>query len=68
MFLTQQSTELVDQSTVPDFQVILKSAEMTQSLRNLTANHVNKLLKVRKVACMSSILQNLFNEQKTTGN
>ena len=45
-FLTQQSAELVTEKSVPDFQVILKSSECTQSLRNLTAEHVNKLIKV----------------------
>lgn len=31
---------------IPDFQVILKSAQLPQSLRNLTAEHVNTLIKV----------------------
>ena len=44
--LTQQNAELVNEKSVPDFQVVLKSSECTQSLRNLTADHVNKLIKV----------------------
>jgi hypothetical protein len=32
--------------TIPDFQVILNSSQSPQSLRNLTAEHVNSLIKV----------------------
>mmetsp|Transcript_12370 Transcript_12370/g.18763 ORF Transcript_12370/g.18763 Transcript_12370/m.18763 type:complete len:729 (-) Transcript_12370:32-2218(-) len=35
-----------NQSNIPDFQVILKSDQLPQSLRNLTAEHVNTLIKV----------------------
>lgn len=31
---------------IPDYQVILKSSQLPQSLRNLTAEHVNALIKV----------------------
>lgn len=46
LFLTEQSANLVNNNTIPDFQIILKSSQLTQSLRNLTAEHVNKLIKV----------------------
>ncbi len=47
LFLTQQNQEIVSQEIIPDFQIILKSSQQTQSLRNLTVEHVNKLIKVR---------------------
>jgi hypothetical protein len=31
---------------IPDFQVVLNSSQSPQSLRNLTAEHVNSLIKV----------------------
>lgn len=31
---------------VPDFQVVFKSSQLPQSLRNLTAEHVNTMIKV----------------------
>ncbi len=34
-------------SSTPDFQIILKSSQFPHSLRNLTAEHVNKLVKVK---------------------
>ena len=44
-FLLKQSEEAVTK-TIPDFQIIFQSAQLPQSLRNLTAEHVNKLVKV----------------------
>jgi DNA replicative helicase MCM subunit Mcm2 (Cdc46/Mcm family) len=31
---------------VPDFQIVLRSSQFPQSLRSLTSEHVNKLVKV----------------------
>ena len=45
-FLTEKSALEAGVNTIPDFQVILKSAQLSHSLRNLTAEHVNKLVKV----------------------
>lgn len=42
-FLTTQN---LSTATMPDFQAILKSDQLPQSLRNLTAEHVNLLIKV----------------------
>jgi len=44
--LTMEGEDLVNQPNLPDFQIIIQSAENTQSLRNLTADHVNQLIKV----------------------
>jgi DNA replication licensing factor MCM5 len=57
VFLTQQGAEQLNDSTVPDFQVILISSEKTQSLRNLTAEHVNRLLKVPGIVISCSRLR-----------
>jgi DNA replication licensing factor MCM5 len=46
MSLTIEGEDLVSQSSIPDFQIILRSAEHAQSLRHLTAEHVNQLIKV----------------------
>lgn len=56
-FLTQQGVDQLSELTVPDFQVILISAEKTQSLRNLTAEHVNRLLKVPGIVISCSRLR-----------
>jgi DNA replication licensing factor MCM5 len=57
VFLTQSGANQLDESTVPDFQVILTSAEKTQSLRTLTAEHVNRLLKVPGIVISCSRLR-----------
>ena len=44
--LTTASAELVTAPNIPDFQIILLSSQLPQSLRNLTAAHVNTLIKV----------------------
>lgn len=49
--LTTQS--LKNEADIPDFQAILKSDQLPQSLRNLTAEHVNLLIKVRARVCCS---------------
>jgi len=49
-FLHNDQAQRVQESNIPDFQIILKSAQLPQSLRNLTAEHVNKLVKVNKLA------------------
>ena len=47
LLTVQGATELENTAaTIPNFQVILRSNQNTQSLRNLTAEHVNKLIKV----------------------
>lgn len=48
IFLTDQSA--TDTEAVPDFQVTLHSAQLTHSLRNLNADLVNRLVKVRPLA------------------
>lgn len=45
-FLTEKSATEASVGAIPDFQVILRSAQLSHSLRNLTAEHVNKLIKV----------------------
>jgi DNA replication licensing factor MCM5 len=57
LFLTLNSANEVNQSTIPDFQIILKSNENTQSLRNLTAEHVNRMIKVPGIVISCSRLQ-----------
>ena len=50
-FLTEKSvTGENSVGTIPDFQVILRSAQLSQSLRNLTAEHVNRLIKVSSIS------------------
>jgi len=44
--LTTNSTVNQENNKLPEFQVILKSAQIAHSLRNLAAEHVNKLVKV----------------------
>ena len=46
LFLTVQGSRYLDDASVPDIQIILKSAQLPDSLRNLAADHVNKLIKV----------------------
>ena len=45
-FLTDESNALAQGPSSPDFQIVLKSEQLPESLRNLTADHVNKLIKV----------------------
>ena len=47
-FLTKTSSDSVDTSAIPDFQVILKSTQLPHSLRNMNADLMNKLVKVSK--------------------
>ena len=54
LFLTEQSAEDAKWITVPDFQVILKSEELTQPIRTLTAEHVNQLIKVSGIVISCS--------------
>lgn len=54
MSLTAANQELLKQSSVPDFQIILKSGQNTQSLRALTADHVNSLIKVPGIVIASA--------------
>ena len=42
--LTDESVTV--DANMPEFQVILKSNERMQSIRSLTAEHINKLIKV----------------------
>ena len=44
--LTTQNNNLLSQSFIEDFQVIIKSDQFSLSLRNLTAEHVNSMIKV----------------------
>ena len=46
ILLTDPNQQKVDSDKIPDFQVIFKSSQLVQSLRTLTAEHVNKLIKV----------------------
>ena len=46
LFLTDQNSEQISQNSIPDFQIILKSQELDQPLRTLSADHVNQLIKV----------------------
>ena len=38
--------DVLSNQSIPDFQIILQSGEVPQTLRNLTAEHVNQLIKV----------------------
>lgn len=44
--LTGQSAETVNAKDIPNFQVILSGAQVSQSLRSLTAEHLNNLVKI----------------------
>jgi DNA replicative helicase MCM subunit Mcm2 (Cdc46/Mcm family) len=46
LFLTSQGNTDISSSSIPDFQIVLRSSQIPLSLRNLTADHVNKLIKV----------------------
>ena len=46
LFLTSQGVSAVSDKSIPNFQIILISSQNSHSLRNLTAEHVNKLIKV----------------------
>lgn len=46
MFLTRQGANNVINSDIPDFQIVLTSTQVPLSLRHLTADHVNKIIKV----------------------
>lgn len=46
LLLSTASASSVDLSNIPDFQIVLQSAQRPHSLRNLTAEHVNTLVKV----------------------
>lgn len=44
--LVSENRNVLTAEGTSEFQIILKSSQLTQSLRNLTAEHVNKLIKV----------------------
>ncbi len=44
--LTNENQELLNLESATDFQIILKSSQSPQSLRHLTADQVNRLIKV----------------------
>lgn len=44
--LTQENQEMLRQAENSDFQIVLKSNQNAVSLRHLTADHVNRLIKV----------------------
>lgn len=44
--LVVENRDVLQQEITPEFQIVLRSTQLTQSLRNLTAEHVNKLIKV----------------------
>ena len=48
LFLLKSSGDTVEKASVPDFQIVFFSAQLPMSIRNLTAEHVNKLIKVKK--------------------
>ncbi|KAJ1428371.1 MCM2/3/5 family-domain-containing protein [Ochromonadaceae sp. CCMP2298] len=54
MSLTVENREVLNQATVADFQIILRSNQNTQSLRTLTAEHANTLIKVPGIIITSS--------------
>lgn len=64
LFLTSQGNTDIGSSTISDFQVILRSSQIPLSLRHLTADHVNKLIKVKELTqrlkqflCLSCLLK-----------
>ena len=54
MSLTAENRDLLNQASVSDFQVILRSKQNTQPLRTLTAEHANLLIKVSGIVISSS--------------
>ena len=46
LLLSTSGAAGVDHFSIPDFQIIFNSAQRPHSLRNLTAEHVNTLVKV----------------------
>lgn len=54
MSLISENRDLLDQKNIPDFQIILKSNQNTQSLRTLTAEHANNLIKVPGIIITST--------------
>ena len=46
--LTSQNSEAIaNQAVIVEIQVILRGSHLPQSLRSLTAEHINKLVKVK---------------------
>jgi DNA replication licensing factor MCM5 len=54
MSLTAENRDLLSQASVSDFQIILRSNQNTQSIRTLTAEHANTLVKVPGIVITSS--------------
>jgi len=54
MSLTAENRDVLSQTTIPDFQIILRSNQVTQSIRTLTAEHANTLIKVPGIIITSS--------------
>jgi DNA replication licensing factor MCM5 len=54
MSLTVENREVLNQAAVADFQIVLRSNQNTQSLRTLTAEHANTLIKVPGIIITSS--------------
>jgi DNA replicative helicase MCM subunit Mcm2 (Cdc46/Mcm family) len=55
LLLTEQSAEMISQEAIPDFQVMMKSAELTQPLRGITAEHVHRLIKVKYIYLLAHL-------------
>lgn len=54
MSLTVENRDVLSQTTIPDFQIILRSNQNIQSIRTLTAEHANTLIKVPGIIITSS--------------
>ena len=52
LLLTAENQDALSQTTIPDFQVMFKSEQSPLSLRSLTAEHVNSLIKVYLLALL----------------
>ena len=60
MSLTLEGEDLLVNQSIPDFQVIIHSSEVPQTLRNLTAEHVNQLIKVPGIIISCSKTRQFF--------
>lgn len=54
MSLTVENRDVLSQTIIPDFQIILRSNQNIQSIRTLTAEHANTLIKVPGIIITSS--------------
>jgi len=56
LLISSNKTEAVAHTSKTPVQIIIKSSQLPQSIRSITADHVNRLIKVSLPSCIYSLV------------